>query len=923
MKTKLLYYLKNQTAFLNLDDLSDLFTAPKLAEVFHVKRNTVSHYLNQLTEAGELVKINSRPVYYFHKGAFEKQFFPLSANHYESAKSIAFEQPMFGKEQDFFSLLIGHDKSLTRVIDQIKAALNYPDGGLPVLINGESGTGKSYLVKLIHQYCIQKEFLAEDAPFITLNCAQYANNPELLTSNLFGSVKGAYTGAESDRIGAFEAADGGILFLDEVHRLNAEGQEKLFTYLDRGEIYRMGDTRHPINVRTRLFFATTEELTSTFLNTFIRRIPIQVTIPTLQQRARNERIELIYSFLINEQTKIKRDLIVSGQTLELLADGNFKGNIGELKNIVKVMVAKAFSEADNSQQLKLTIYHLPESLLENDNKNLQTSLPEEVLIGSSSEINNLMLINTQSQKRVEDSFTKIILAYQEVQGQLSECHSKLKEIVDQLFDYLLFETDRQQKHEMLLYLTQYVRETFRQMENAYQIKFNGNSIYAVGYYLFQRGTTRWLSEDTQILELVRQLEGEIAKAYPASYHYVQRILELCRPKIDIEISPIDRIVLTLYLKKADWTKEQGIAKALIVAHGYATASSIANVANRFLENDIFESFDMPLDVTPQQIAEEILDYSESNDISNGLVILVDMGSLKEIYQYFPKQIKVPIVIMNNVTTPLAITIGENIKQQKTLSELAIKAAAEAVFDWEMIYPEENRTKALLTTCQTGIGTATQICHLLEKSLPSTCDLKIFPYEYRVLEEKKVDETIFSIYDVLGIIGTDDPQIESVPYLSLEELISGDEQQVLTDWLSQVMTVEENQIFNTNVIRNFSLEKVIDSVTILDTDKVMSEIDLFMRDLELTGRIQLSNAKKLALYVHVSCLIERLIRNVPIETYEGYSDLYQCQKILLKDIKQAFSVIERDYSVIIPDYEIAYIYDIVYRNADTSMNDEEF
>lgn len=66
-------------------------------------------------------------------------------------------------------------------------------------------------------------------------------------------MKGAYTGAETDRKGAFEAADGGILFLDEVHRLNAEGQEKLFTYLDQGEIYRMGDTSHPISVHTRLF----------------------------------------------------------------------------------------------------------------------------------------------------------------------------------------------------------------------------------------------------------------------------------------------------------------------------------------------------------------------------------------------------------------------------------------------------------------------------------------------------------------------------------------------------------------------------------------------------------------------------------------------------------------------------------------------
>jgi sigma-54 dependent transcriptional regulator of gfr operon len=513
LKEELLNYLKNQTAFLDLNELSDLFTASKLAEIFKVKRNTVSQYLNQLTENGELVKINSRPVYYFHKGAFEKQFFALSTNYYESVQAILSEQPMFGKEQDFFSLLIGHDKSLNRVIEQIKAALNYPDGGLPVLINGESGTGKSYLVKLIYHYCIQNELIAEDAPFITLNCAQYANNPELLTSNLFGSIKGAYTGADADRKGAFEAADGGILFLDEVHRLNAEGQEKLFTYLDQGLIYRMGDTNHPINVQTRLFFATTEDLTSNFLTTFIRRIPIQVTIPSLQQRARNERLELIYSFLISEQTKIKRELVISGQTLELLASGSFKGNIGELQNIVKVMVAKAFSEAIQNQQIRLTIYHLPESLLSLNNQNLQTSLPEEVLIHDDSTLDNLMFSNSQSQRRVEDSFAKMILEYQKAQGDLSDCHLKLKEIVDQLFDYLLFETDRQQKHEMLLYLTQYVRETFRQMESAYQIKFNGNSVYAVGYYLFQRGSSRWVSEDNEIMELIRQLEVQVSEAY--------------------------------------------------------------------------------------------------------------------------------------------------------------------------------------------------------------------------------------------------------------------------------------------------------------------------------------------------------------------------------------------------------------------------
>lgn len=138
--------------------------------------------------------------------------------------------------------MIGHEASLKESIEQIKTALFYPDGGLPVLLTGESGTGKSFLVNIVYQYCLEHDLLPENAPFVTLNCAQYADNPELLTSNLFGYVSGAYTGATQDKVGAFEAADGGLLFLDEVHRLSPEGQEKLFTYLDQGIIYRMGET---------------------------------------------------------------------------------------------------------------------------------------------------------------------------------------------------------------------------------------------------------------------------------------------------------------------------------------------------------------------------------------------------------------------------------------------------------------------------------------------------------------------------------------------------------------------------------------------------------------------------------------------------------------------------------------------------------
>ncbi|MGG2440269.1 hypothetical protein ACQUGW_14050, partial [Enterococcus faecium] len=102
---------------------------------------------------------------------------------------------------------------------------------------------------------------------------------------------------------------------------------------------RMGEPNLSRRIKTRLFFATTEETTSHFLTTFIRRIPIRIELPALNQRSRNERLELVYSFFIEEQRKMGSPLSVSGPVLSLLAGQKLSGNIGELKNIVKVSAA--------------------------------------------------------------------------------------------------------------------------------------------------------------------------------------------------------------------------------------------------------------------------------------------------------------------------------------------------------------------------------------------------------------------------------------------------------------------------------------------------------------------------------------------------------------------------------------------------------
>lgn len=210
-------------------------TAQDIAEIFGIKRNVASHYLNCLEKDGKLQKGQTRPVH-----------FSISTNEDDLEKSGYMESDVKETEHNnsVFSGLIGCNGSMEQVIEKCKAAVNYPVNGLTMIICGASGVGKSYLASLIHQYAMEVGAIEKDAPFVVLNCADYANNSELLSSVLFGHVKGAFTGANEEKQGLLAEADGGYLFLDEVHNLSAENQEKLFLFIDSQKYRMLGDSKN-------------------------------------------------------------------------------------------------------------------------------------------------------------------------------------------------------------------------------------------------------------------------------------------------------------------------------------------------------------------------------------------------------------------------------------------------------------------------------------------------------------------------------------------------------------------------------------------------------------------------------------------------------------------------------------------------------
>ena len=157
-------------------------SAKEVAEALELDRANVSRYLNDLHKEGHMDKGTGRPVLY-------------------EAKSTHPVLPELKGKQEAFDKLVGHDASLKVMIQQAKAAILYPPRGLHTIIFGETGTGKTLFAECMYQFALESEVLPEDAPFVSFNCADYAQNPQLLFGHIFGVKKGSYTGATEDRTG--------------------------------------------------------------------------------------------------------------------------------------------------------------------------------------------------------------------------------------------------------------------------------------------------------------------------------------------------------------------------------------------------------------------------------------------------------------------------------------------------------------------------------------------------------------------------------------------------------------------------------------------------------------------------------------------------------------------------------------------------
>jgi two-component system, NtrC family, response regulator HydG len=232
-----------------------------------------------------------------------------------------------------FEGVIGSSPSMHSVVAKLR---QIAPTAASVLITGESGTGKELVAKALHINSPRK-----NKPFVPLNCAELGEH--VLESELFGHVKGAFTGADRDRIGRFQYANGGTLFLDEIGDMPMTIQVKLLRVLETGEIVRVG-TNDPVKVNVRLISATHRELADAisegkFRQDLYHRLKVvSVKLPPLRER--RDDIPLLIDYFLKDFAAAHDKAIraVTPAVRKVLLAYSWPGNVRELRNVIESMV---------------------------------------------------------------------------------------------------------------------------------------------------------------------------------------------------------------------------------------------------------------------------------------------------------------------------------------------------------------------------------------------------------------------------------------------------------------------------------------------------------------------------------------------------------------------------------------------------------
>lgn len=878
------------------------FTTLELSERLNMNRANVSHELNKLVREELLNKKNTRPVKFILN-----QSLPLQDSIEQINKN----------RNTIFQMFFQENISLRPAIDQAKSAVLYPPIGMHTLLLGETGVGKTMFASIMHTFAIESGRLQEGAPFITFNCADYANNPQLLLGQLFGVKKGAYTGAVQQK-GLLEKAHNGILFLDEIHRLSPEGQEMLFTFIDHGFFRRLGETENENTANVFIICATTENPESSLLNTFSRRIPMTISIPPLRERTYEERFLLIKRFFFEESKRIGKDIYVSTNSMRSFIFYQCRNNIGQLKTDIQLACAKAYSEYVTGKRSEIKIF----------STDLQWYIKEGLFIEKKTK-HSIPFYDSQYIFNVtEGLLSNISSATTTIYDQIDHKYEELKNReVDHAELALLLESDIQS------YFTHYLSNMNKKISKDNLLKIVSPDIVMIGEKIISLAeNTLHKAFDEKIVSglclhiqtLLQRIQTNkpiyhpningIRQKYKQPFSIALDCIKLIEEEFQVNI-PFDEVAfITMFFVIENDDHYSSHTKVLVLAHGNGIAKEMASVTNHLLINDAVIGIDMPLHESPKVFLDRVKTYIRSIEAPAGILLLIDMGSLAFIGEMIEKEFHIPVRVVPMVSTAHVLEASRKAQIGYNLDELYQDVKNLTSFYLQTRKEQSNKQQELksviLTACLTGEGSAVAIKTMLENYLHYDKNyLDILPIS--IFDKKELQVMLSKISkerNILCLVCNFDIEVPFLTY-HLKDILS----MKATKMIQELITIEE-----TYSQMAITLEETLQ---ISEGRDLIANIRKALRELQNATNKFINLDSMIGIVLHISCMVDRLQKHQPLTSFSNKDEYMNNHYRLYVKTKQCLINLESIYNISIPDDEICYIVYIFFENEEIiTMNE---
>ncbi|MEG0285003.1 MAG: sigma 54-interacting transcriptional regulator [Vagococcus sp.] len=876
-----------------LEQATEPLSASDISEKLVIDRSNASRLLSELAKENKIERIEGRPVLYRIKKS--NQVKPVS-------NLVSFDH------------LVGKEESLKLSIQQAKAAMLYPPRGLHTILFGESGTGKSLFAECMYEFGLSSESLPAEAPFISFNCADYAQTPQLLFSHIFGVKKGAFTGADEDKPGLIEKADGGILFLDEIHRLPPEGQEMLFTFIDKGTYRPLGESAKTYDASVQIIGATTES-SDVFLATFNRRIPMSITLPSLNDRTLDERFEIVSLFLSQEANRLNNKIVVERDVILAFMLYDTEGNIGQVKRDLKLVCAKAFLHyrTNETDYLSVSMSDLPLSVQKGLLKIKEVGERTDRFFDSSMsqltfEPGIDQVVWTQDKTQSMDVYTTIddkVSSLSELDLEGIDLEKLIENNLNQYFEVYVNELSRNDIHKELIdpKIWQLTDKLYDIAEEKLNRVFNERTRFTFSMHL-QSTIERIKNKKT----IIHPNLNDVRKKYLVEFQVAIELSSMIEKEFNIEI-PFDEIgFLTMFLTldiSDDIEKQDNKVKVFLLMHGKSTASSMLEAVQDLLGIESGVAFNMPLTMEVTQMYETVKRYVLQNkeELSSGVLILTDMGSLNSFSHMLMEETGIMTKTISMVTTLVVLesvrmaSVGRSLKEIYQNIQLSFESAVHSQFR-----QEKSLKKAVVVTCFTGEGVSNKLAERIKPVMEAE-NIQIIQMQFleKAAFRMRIDD-LMDTYEIKAVVGTVDIDYQNIPFFSAYDIFKDEQLTRLRQLVSKEISVEELSISLDGAIKSVpSLYDLIDE-TKQATEKIENDLSLVLEP-----------GVDMGIILHLSFLIDNLLTDKHQRLFNDLENFKKGNRYEMDIVKMSLIRLEKKYNVDIPEDEIAYITEMYLKN----------